>query len=48
MEQSIELREMPSKDYWGLIGEANATDEFKRFCGATGIQSNRNPYQPTV
>ena len=37
MEQSIELREMPNKDYWGLIGEANTTDEFKRFCEATGI-----------
>lgn len=28
---------MPNKDYWGLIGQANTTDEFKRFCGADGV-----------
>jgi hypothetical protein len=43
MEQSIELREMPNKDYWGLIGQANTTDEFKRFCEATGIPEQQEP-----
>lgn len=44
MEQTIELREMPNKDYWELIGKANTTDEFKRFCGATGIPEQQEAY----
>ena len=43
LEEAIELREMPNEDYWELIGQANTTDEFKRFCGATGIPEQQEP-----